>query len=379
MASYLDDIYSRLDSQTQEGLVREGRIGSVTTNTRGTTTTYKPTAATTTQPTAQEVSTAQFIQDSQDAGTDLTQAANRLTTSGAGGSGGPTLTMEEAIRLQDEAAAKRAAVIESSGQRIDPVTGGVLGGSRSTSTPTGTSTGTSTPTAPVGPAAPEGPGAPVAEGNFGQFTEAEIDAALRGIEAEFGMTREQLMQDKSMIGAQYRLLIAQLARARQQAVQSATSDAVGRGIYRSGILGENIANIEQDFGEQESAQRQQQMIQEQALERQLAFLDQGQAAAQAGAENRILGQAAATMTQAGVNPTQAGFGQGAVQLPQQVGPTPAPTMGAPTGVIPRTALGPGDISGQAPPVAQNPYAGFPIVGGWYIDPNTGMAVARAGA
>lgn len=235
--------------------------------------------------------------------------------------------------------------------------------------------GTPAPTAPTGPGAAEEGATP---GTFGGYTEAEIEAALQGIEAEFGMTREQLLQDKSMIGAQYRLLMARMNRARIQAQQAATSDAVSRGIYRSGILGENIADVEQQFTEETSGARQQQTIQEQGIERQLAFLDQGKAAAGAQAQNRILGQAAATMTQAGVTPRGAGFGSvpgiaGGGNVYGTLAGQGNPYGQA--GTIPRSAphIDPGFGGGQ---VVANPYQDFPEVGGYYIDPNTGMAVAR---
>ena len=53
--------------------------------------------------------------------------------------------------------------------------------------------------------------------SLSSFATADIEAALAAIEAEYGLTREQLLRDQTMLGAQYRLLQAQLVRQQSKA------------------------------------------------------------------------------------------------------------------------------------------------------------------
>jgi hypothetical protein len=121
------------------------------------------------------------------------------------------------------------------------------------------------------------------------------------------MTREQLLQDQTQLGAQYRLLASRLERARQMGVQSAESDAVSRGIYRSGILGENIQQVEGQYQEATAQNEQQRLAEEQSIQTQLQFLDQQRQAQAAGLQGGILRSSADYANQAGMSAGQAGL------------------------------------------------------------------------
>lgn len=156
---------------------------------------------------------------------------------------------------------------------------------------------------------PEGPGGSGNTGgtDLGRFTEAEIEAALAALEAQYGMTREQLLMDQTQLGAQARLLMARMERQRQLGVQAAESDAVGRGIYRSGILGENVQGIENQYQESVAQAEQQRLAQEQAIQTQLQFLQQQKAAEAAQIQAGILRSSADYANQAGISAAQAGL------------------------------------------------------------------------
>ena len=108
------------------------------------------------------------------------------------------------------------------------------------------------PTAVTSPApAPAAPPPSADDGGDGDVAEAvpdidiaAIEAALAAIEAQFGLTREQLLADESEIGRTYRLLIAQVNRANEAQIESVLGNALDRGIVRSGIFAENVAEVE---------------------------------------------------------------------------------------------------------------------------------------
>lgn len=141
------------------------------------------------------------------------------------------------------------------------------------------------------------------------------------------MTRAQLLADQTQAGAQYRLLLAQLERGRVQGIETATNDAVRRGIYRSGILGENIADVESATLEGRGVAEAQLQGRQQATEAQLRNLDAMEAAQGAQIEAQLRRQYAQTMLEAGMNP---GEGMRSAGMPMPA-PTPpvAPTAAAP--------------------------------------------------
>lgn len=192
-----------------------------------------------------------------------------------------------------------------------------------------------------------------AAGMLEQFTSAEIESALAGLEAQYGMTREQLLADQSMIGAQYRLLMARLNRSRQMGIESATNDAVSRGIYNSGILGENIQQVETDYMEQTRAQEEQRLAQEQAIQSQLDFLDPQLRAEQGSAEAALRREQANYYMQAGISPP-AGAGGGGLGGGAGAGFGGAPAPGG-GGAVGLEGVGAGaEVGGFV-----NPQAGVP--------------------
>lgn len=106
-----------------------------------------------------------------------------------------------------------------------------------------------------------------------KFTEEDIAAALAAIEAEFGLTREQLMADQTIIGAQYRLMTAQLARRRESALEQTEAGALQRGLFRSGIYAAEAGKVSQEFADAEAQAFQEKTSQELAIEQRLATLE----------------------------------------------------------------------------------------------------------
>jgi hypothetical protein len=71
---------------------------------------------------------------------------------------------------------------------------------------------------------------------------------------------------------------------------SVDENAAGRGIFRSSIRAENLANVEQQYQEQFGAAQGQQLSAEQKIQAQLAKIESDKAAAQAKAQADILAQ-----------------------------------------------------------------------------------------
>lgn len=132
---------------------------------------------------------------------------------------------------------------------------------------------------------------PTGDGGFNdqlaQFTEDDIAAALAAIEAEFGLTREELLRDQTLIGAQYRLLTAQLARQREKALGQAEAGALQRGLFRSGIFAAEVGDIAQQFGEAQAEAQTQYQAQNLNFESQLEALDAEKARVQAEQETAL--------------------------------------------------------------------------------------------
>jgi hypothetical protein len=117
-----------------------------------------------------------------------------------------------------------------------------------------------------------------------------IEAAIGAIEAQYGLTRDQLLADESEIGRTYRLLLAQSNRAREDAIEAVFSSSVERGITRSGITAEGVADVETlaaeqsaDFIAQEAAQRAQ-------IQNEISQAEGAAAAARLSAAQGISGQ-----------------------------------------------------------------------------------------
>lgn len=120
-----------------------------------------------------------------------------------------------------------------------------------------------------------------------EYTEEQIAAALAAIEAKFGMTKEELLADKSYAGLAYKRLIGELRRVRRQAVEGAQQDALRRGIFDSGIHAEQQAQVQQSFAEQQSAAAAERQQRLDSINQALAQLQAQEEAAKAAREAEI--------------------------------------------------------------------------------------------
>lgn len=128
--------------------------------------------------------------------------------------------------------------------------------------------------------------------DFPQLNADALDSALKAIELEFGLTREQLMRERGALGEEYRLLSAQAERERGRALEGVEQGVQERGIVRSGIAAEAYNDTELAFADQQAGLSMglssgQEMIDSElsalAQQRQLAQLD-----AERQAESRAL-------------------------------------------------------------------------------------------
>lgn len=136
------------------------------------------------------------------------------------------------------------------------------------------------------PPAPE-PSIDNTQGNAAQqgsdTTRAMLEATLAAIEAETGLTMEQLITDESDIGRQYRFLLAQARREGIRAQEAVQAGALDRGILQSGIYAEDTARLQQQVAEQASSLEAEKAQQLGALRTQQALLPAQASAAQAAA------------------------------------------------------------------------------------------------
>lgn len=116
--------------------------------------------------------------------------------------------------------------------------------------------------------------------------EAELQAALRALEAEHNLSREALLSDQTEAGDQYRFILAELQRSRQEAIAMAQGNALQRGILRSGIYLGDEAKVNQEFASQEAAAAADRTQKLNAIQTAIADLEStfasGQAATSAG-------------------------------------------------------------------------------------------------
>lgn len=83
--------------------------------------------------------------------------------------------------------------------------------------------------------------------------EAELAAALKALESQYNLSREQLLADQTEAGDQYRFIMSALQRSKEEAILGAQSGALQRGVLRSGIYLGDEAKVNQQFASQESA------------------------------------------------------------------------------------------------------------------------------
>lgn len=150
-------------------------------------------------------------------------------------------------------------------------------------------TTTTTVPPPLGPAQAEGAtGTGVGSGTAGgaggdlsvsldefeRLNAESLESALLAIEAQFGLTREQLLAERSAVGDEYRYLAAQAERAREFAKESAVQGAQERGIGRSGIAVEAVSDVEQQYADQFAQLEANRTSQFEGIDSQLAGLEQ---------------------------------------------------------------------------------------------------------
>ncbi len=75
---------------------------------------------------------------------------------------------------------------------------------------------------------------------------------LAGLEAQYGLNREQLLAGEGEVANLYRFIVANLEAARTQAVGGVQEGHIRRGILRSGIAAENQARVENAFAQQQA-------------------------------------------------------------------------------------------------------------------------------
>lgn len=115
------------------------------------------------------------------------------------------------------------------------------------------------------------------------LTAESLTAMLAAIEAQYGLTAEQLMLEESDIGRQYRLIAMEAQRAGAQARDSLAAGAVDRGILRSGIYADQAGKLEATLAEQAAARQAEEQRRLAEIEAQRAALGAQQAADEAAA------------------------------------------------------------------------------------------------
>ncbi len=138
--------------------------------------------------------------------------------------------------------------------------------------------GPTTVTQPTTPAAPTQPD------TSASLNEQLLSTALAQIEAQYGLSREQLLASRTAIGDEYRFMELQLQKAREQALEQVGYNAQERGITRSGIYAENVADTETEFANQLSQAESAFQSQDEQIASQLAALSQQEELARLEAE-----------------------------------------------------------------------------------------------
>jgi len=110
-----------------------------------------------------------------------------------------------------------------------------------------------------------------------------LNATLAAIEAEFGMTKQQLLNDQGEAGRQYRQIIAGMQMQRRNDLEAVRDDLVQRGILRSGETLENETKLQRGYAQNVAAAQGDRDLQLANAAAQLAALGPQEAAAKATA------------------------------------------------------------------------------------------------
>lgn len=110
-----------------------------------------------------------------------------------------------------------------------------------------TSPAPAAPAAPAAPSAADAEKAAAAEKEAVDTANAALETQIAAIEAEFGMTREQLLADEGEAGRQFRAALVGLQQQRDDNIRASMNQLVDRGVLRSGIAVSDRARIGQEF------------------------------------------------------------------------------------------------------------------------------------
>ena len=187
------------------------------------------------------------------------------------------------------------------------------------------------------------PAAQPSIGDATAFNPAVLAQILTALEAQYGLSQEQLLADQSEVGRLYRFINQNVGRMETTALEGGVESSLGRGILRSGIHLEQQAETERDFAERQASAEGEQAQQLTYINNQLAQLEaQKQAEIMAAAQG---------FGQQGLNYAQQYAGSGAFA------PQPAATFGAGAqaqGAVPQTVGGLVDPAGFVPPQPIDP-------------------------
>lgn len=267
-----------------------------------------------------------------------------------------------------------------SGWVIDPTTGVAIGRAdnpnvTSSVAPTVTTGNTPVPTAPPGgggnpPAPPGTPDQPVDPGSLAEISRRAIEGQISALEAQYGLDLASIAALGGEIGQQARFLLAQMGIDQERAQEGLIGNLVGRGVLRSGITARDFGRQSQDFAmrraeiEMNKGQRLRQLAERAgaasaAMGRGkadvIAQIDQGNLPAEI--RSRLLGELQGLTPQDIQRALDAAYSGNQQSL---------------SDIMDRTGQGGLNFSGQQVGSAVDSYAG-PVVGGYQIDPSTGLA------
>jgi hypothetical protein len=107
----------------------------------------------------------------------------------------------------------------------------------------------------------------------GTFDQGTLNQILTALEAQYGLTREQLLADQSEIGQLYRFVQSNLNGLERNAMLGVQENSLSRGVLRSGIHLENASRVEQDFAQRRAQAEAEKATKLGYIQRQLAELE----------------------------------------------------------------------------------------------------------
>ena len=246
--------------------------------------------------------------------------------------------------------------------------GGGGGGGTGYTAPPPVTSGSPPPAAPPPPGTPGGPVVNAPQGPSPEDIEAqaaaaaqrqaELEAALRNLESQFNLSREELLADQTEAGDQYRFIMSALQRSREEALMMTQSGALQRGILRSGIYLADEAKVNQNFAAQEAEAAAAKAAQVNEIQRAIANLEAQHAQGRAGTSAAVVNQQLQSMRQLAdslalddrlnIMASEAGFvpGMGNGQaIVDKFGAPGAAGVGAAPGLAGGRALNPFDSTG----------------------------------